>query len=76
MLVLGILNVPSPSGVRYVDASQIDALTAHDEKRGKAEQGHTAADHGKLCRLPRAKLQLLDDVASQDNAHTGARHDD
>lgn len=66
----------SPGGVGDVDASQVDALAAHDEERGKAEERHAAADHGQLGRLPGAQLQLLDDVAPQHDAHAGAGHDD
>lgn len=72
----GRLNADLPSGVRYVDASQVDALAAHDEERGEAEERHAAADHGQLGRLPGAQLQLLDDVAPQHDAHAGAGHDD
>lgn len=66
----------SPGGVRDVDASQVDALAAHDEERGEAEERHAAADHGQLGRLPGAQLQLLDDIAAQHDAHAGAGHDD
>lgn len=65
-----------PGGVGDVDASQVDALAAHDEQRGEAEQGHAAADHRQLGRLASSQLQLLDDVAAQDDAHAGAGHDD
>ena len=66
----------SPSGVRDVDASQVDALAAHYEERGEAEQGHPAADHGQLGRLSGSELQLLDDVAPQHDAHAGAGYND
>lgn len=65
-----------PGGVGDVDASQVDALAAHDEQRGEAEQGDAAADHRQLGRLASSQLQLLDDVAAQDDAHAGAGHDD
>jgi len=39
------VEVDSPGGVGDVDAPQVDALAAHDEERGEAEQRHTAADH-------------------------------
>lgn len=65
----------SPGGVGDVDPSQVDALAAHDEERGEAEQRDAAADHGQLGRLAGSQLQLLDDVAAQDDAHAGARHD-
>lgn len=64
-----------PGGVGDVDASQVDALAAHDEQRGEAEQGDAAADHRQLGRLTSSQLQLLDDVAAQDDAHAGAGHD-
>lgn len=64
----------SPGGVGDVDSSQVDALTAHDEERGEAEQRDAAADHGQLGRLASSELQLLDDVAAQDDAHAGAGH--
>lgn len=70
------VEVSSPGGVGYVDASQIDALTAHYEERGEAEQRHPAADHGQLRWLPCAELQLLDDVAPQHDAHASAGHND
>lgn len=73
------LNGPrqsSPGGVGDVDPSEVDALAAHDEERGEAEQGHAAADHGQLGRLTSPQLQLLDDVTAQDDAHAGAGHDD
>lgn len=66
----------SPGGVGDVDPSQVDALAAHDEQRGEAEQGDSAADHGQLGRLASSQLQLLDDVAAQDDPHAGAGHDD
>lgn len=65
----------SPGGVGDVDPSQVDALAAHDEERGEAEQRDATADHGQLGRLAGSQLQLLDDVAAQDDAHAGARHD-
>lgn len=65
----------SPSGVGDVDPSQVDALTAHDEECGEAEQRDAAADHRQLGRLAGPQLQLLDYVAAQDNAHASARHD-
>lgn len=65
-----------PCGVGYVDASQIDALAAHYEERGEAEQRHPAADHGQLGRLSGTELQLLDDVAPQHDAHPGTGYDD
>lgn len=43
-----LLHLSLPSGVGYVDASQINALTAHYEERRKAEQRHPAADHGQF----------------------------
>lgn len=67
---------PSPGGVGDVDPPQVDALAAHDEEGGEAEQRDAAADHGQLGRLAGAQLQLLDDVAAQDDAHAGAGHDD
>lgn len=60
-----------PGGVGDVDPSEVDALAAHDEQRGEAEQGHAAADHGQLGRLASAQLQLLNDVAAQDDPHAG-----
>lgn len=45
-----------PGGVGDVDPSEVDALAAHDEQRGEAEQGHAAADHGQLGRLASAQL--------------------
>lgn len=76
--ILGSLKTAfnSPGGVGDVDASQVDALAAHDEERGEAEERHAAADHGQLGRLPGAQLQLLDDVAPQYDAHAGTGHDD
>lgn len=68
-------RVPSsPGGVGDVDSSQVDALTAHDEQRGEAEQGDATADHSQLGRLASSQLQLLDDVATQDDAHAGTGH--
>lgn len=64
----------SPGGVGDVDSSQVDAIAAHDEQRREAEQRHSAADHGQLGRLASAQLQLLNDVAAQDDAHAGAGH--
>ena len=66
---------PSPCGVGDVDPSQVDALAANDEQGGEAEQRHAAADHRQLGRLASSQLQLLDDVAAQDDAHAGAGHD-
>lgn len=66
----------SPSGVRDVDSSEVDALTAHDEQRGEAEQGDSAADHGQLGRLAGSQFQLLNDVATQHDAHASAGHND
>lgn len=45
------LGPSSPGGVRDVDPSQVDALAAHDEERGEAEQRDAAADHGQFGRL-------------------------
>lgn len=67
-----LVRVSLPSSVGYVDASQIDALAAHYEERGKTEQRHPAADHGQLGWLSGTELQLLDDVAPQHDAHPGA----
>ena len=67
---------PVPCGVRDVDAAQVDALAAHDEEGGEAEQRDPAADHGQLGRLPRPQLQLLNDVAAQHDAHSCTGHDD
>lgn len=66
---------PLPCGIRDVDASQVDALTAHNEERGKAQQWHSTADHRQLGWLAGAELQLLDDVAAQHNAHASAGDD-
>lgn len=64
----------SPGGVGDVDSSEVDALAAHDEQRGEAQQGHSAADHRQFGRLASSQLQLLDDVAAQDDTHTGTGH--
>lgn len=61
-------------GVGDVDSSQVDALAAHDEQCGEAEQGDSAADHSQLGRLTSSQLQLLNDVATQHDAHTGTGH--
>lgn len=66
----------SPCGVGNVDSSQIDALAAHDEECGEAEQRDPAADHGQLGRLSGPQLQLLDDVASQHDAHSSTGYND
>ncbi len=40
---------PLPGGVRDIDSTEVDALTADNKESGKAEQRHAAADHGQLC---------------------------
>ena len=65
-----------PCGVGDVNAPQVDTLTAHDEERGEAEQGHSAADHGQLGRLASTQLQLHYDISTQHDAHTCTGHDD
>lgn len=65
-----------PSGIRDVDSPKVDALATHNEECGKAQQRHAAADHRQLGRLPSAELELLNDVATQDDAHAGTGYDD
>lgn len=55
---------PLPSGVRDIDSTKVDALTADDEESGKAEQRHSTADHGQLCCFSFAQFQLLNYVPS------------